>query len=204
MRAANLEVRAIKCKQYSSHPSLRSFSLRAGFQWKKLKRTTEDANDLTENQLKSAIQGALQVLSHEETWVYKFGISDIDLCSDVVARSPGLFESYIVSADVINLSQEEVLNTISEVFADGGKSGIPELGVGNAEDLVIYNAWQRHMVLYENSMRYKRSNTIVFMLLLLVGFLTTVCSVMYSYLKGNYDYNDVSVARSWVDHDPHV
>lgn len=161
-------------------------SLRAGFRWKKLKNDTDHFR-LTNSQLNTAIQGALQVLQHEDYWAYKFGLSEIDLCNDVLSRSPTLFEAYIVAADIINLSQEDVLNTISQVFSDGGKSGIPELGVGNAEDLVVYNGWQRHVVLFENSIKYKSDANRIYMLLVITAFLTTLTSVIYSNLKEDFD-----------------
>ncbi|GMI05119.1 hypothetical protein TrVE_jg12256 [Triparma verrucosa] len=161
-------------------------SLRAGLRWKKIKKDT-DHYRLTNPQLDSAIQGALQVLQHEDYWAYKFGLSEIDLCNDVLSRSPLLFDSYIISADIISMSQEDVLNTVSQVFSDGGKSGIPELGVGNAEDLVVYNAWQRHVVLFENSVSYRFDANKLYMMLVITAFLTTLTSVIYSNLKGDFD-----------------
>jgi len=102
-------------------------SLRAGMQWKKNSKS-ENPDHASEAEMNSSIMASLQVLQHEDKWAYKFGMSDIDLCNDILMRSPNLFETYIVSADVISLSTEDFFHIMTEVFANGGKTGIPELG----------------------------------------------------------------------------
>ena len=84
---------------------------------------------------------------------------------DIMLRSPNLFETFIVSIDIINMSTEAFLHTITEVFANGGKAGIPELGVGNAEELVVFNAWQRHEVLYDNHKKLYLMERIMYIVL---------------------------------------
>lgn len=102
-------------------------------------------------------------------------------------RSPNLFDTFIVSVDLINTSTENFLHTITEVFANGGKTGIPELGVGNAEELVVFNAWERHKALFYNQKSLFLTGRIIYIMLAVTAFLTTVCSVIYSNIAYSFD-----------------
>ena len=74
---------------------------------------------------------------------------------ELILRAPLLFQKTIVSVDLVEDTAEDVLATVTGCFASAG-AGVPELGIGNAESAVVYNAWKRHLVLYENGVNLKR------------------------------------------------
>jgi len=92
---------------------------------------------------------------HRDAWTANFGIPEIMMFRELMHRAPLLFQKTIVVVDLVKDSAEEVLSTVTACFASSF-SGVPELGIGNAESAVVYNAWKRHLVLYENGVNLKR------------------------------------------------
>jgi hypothetical protein len=46
-------------------------------------------------------------------------------------------------------TSEDTLSTLTCCFSGG--SGVPELGLGEAEQLCVLTCWKRHMILRENA-----------------------------------------------------
>ena len=77
------------------------------------------------------------------------------MAQELNQRAPMLFQKTIVVVDLVKDSAEDVLSTVTACFASSA-CGVPELGIGNAESAVVYNAWKRHLVLYLNSASVKK------------------------------------------------
>lgn len=75
-------------------------------------------------------------------------------CLAAHRRAPQIFRKQIVSVDLLSDSDEKTLQTITACFGqDGG--GVPELGLGNAEVVVQYEAWSLVMSLARNGQWYQ-------------------------------------------------
>ena len=62
-------------------------------------------------------------------------------------------------------------------------SGIPELGLGEAEMLCVMTTWKRHMTLRENANKFEKQADQIQIFLYLLGILTTVLAVFYAQEK---------------------
>ena len=91
----------------------------------------------------------IELVNSEQPWSLQFGVQEIMLFRELSQRAPLLFHKTVVTVDLLKDSAEEVLSTVTGCFAST-TSGVPELGIGSAETAVVYNAWKRHLVLYEN------------------------------------------------------
>ena len=65
-------------------------------------------------------------------------------------RAPHLFRKNIVSVDLLHDNDEKMLQIITGCFSGSG-SGVPELGLGNAEIVVTYSAWSLILTLQGNA-----------------------------------------------------
>jgi hypothetical protein len=74
---------------------------------------------------------------------------------ELIARAPQLFKKTIVSINLAKASAEQILSVTTGCFANTS-GGIPELGLGDAEINMIFNAWERHLVLYQNAKSLRR------------------------------------------------
>merc|ERR1740138_1933990 len=98
------------------------------------------------------------LLSHLEVpsrkaWARKIGMPEVMMLTDLAARAPGLFSKTIVTVDLITDTAEDALSKLTAAFE--GQSGVPELGLGNAEAQVVTLAWRRATVLHQNALRFK-------------------------------------------------
>ena len=99
--------------------------------------------------------------------------------SQLMQRAPMLFQKTIVVVDLVKDSAEDVLSTVTGAFASSS-TGVPELGIGDAETAVVYNAWKRHMVLHANCVELKRWGNLTFITLLILGVATATLSTLYA------------------------
>jgi len=69
------------------------------------------------------------------------------------------------------------------------KTGIPELGLGDAEQTMIFNAWERHLLLWNNSRRLRNHAHFMYFFLSITAFATALFSVIYANAEivGNFD-----------------
>lgn len=130
---------------------------------------------LTSNELLEKIE----IMNNVDQWTQNFGIPEIMMFRELMQRAPLLFQKTIVVVDLVKDSAEEVLSTVTGAFASSS-AGVPELGLGNAETAVVYNAWKRHMVLFENCVKLKRLGNLLFIILLVLGVLTATMSTIYA------------------------
>ena len=162
-------------------------SLRAGLRWKRQfcsnYQTVSKDMFIEDKVANKAITSFLEVFSRDEEWAYTFGMREIEMCTECLARAPVLFDEFVVTSDLLTATQEEFLSVITTLFSDGGSSGIPELGLGLAEEYLVMNAWFRHICLFQNSVTYKRTSNFLWLFIALVAFATTVASVLYSNLN---------------------
>ena len=124
---------------------------------------------------------------YQEPWMRNFGLPEVMLLFETWQRSPDFLLKSIVTADVMRFSAEALLDLFTACFS-GGAGGIPELGLGNAETKVVATAWNRHLILFNNSCMYcKRSWTMQFVLYFLSLFtvLLSIITSSYASLQSN-------------------
>lgn len=117
-------------------------------------------------------------LPSQKEWASRIGLPQIMMMKELNARAPTLFHKTIVTVDLLRDSAEDMLATLSAAFE--GQGGVPELGLGNAEALVVSSAWRRHMVLFRNAKRFRRRADVLQFFYLLLSALATVLAVVYS------------------------
>jgi len=142
---------------------------------KAMMQSQQEDLKLTSNELLDKIE----IMNNVDQWTQTFGIPEIMMFRELMQRAPMLFQKTIVVVDLVKDSAEEVLSTVTGAFASSS-TGVPELGIGDAESAVVYNAWKRHMVLYANCTRQRRRGNIAFMILLILGVATASLSTIYA------------------------
>lgn len=100
-----------------------------------------------------ALRGPLKFLIanlSKASWTEHLGMPDVIMMKGLADRAPQLFRKHIVSVDILTETEEQMMQLITScVLSDG--SSVPELGLGNAETNVVYNAWRLHMTLAQNA-----------------------------------------------------
>jgi hypothetical protein len=139
-----------------------------------MKSVNEDLK-LTSNELLDNIE----IMNNVDQWTQTFGIPEIMMFRELMQRAPMLFQKTIVVVDLVTDSAEDVLSTVTGAFASSS-TGVPELGIGDAETAVVYNAWKRHLVLHANCSALKFSGNIAFLALLVLGVATATLSTLYA------------------------
>jgi hypothetical protein len=133
----------------------------------------------------------MEIVSKDK-WAKTFGYPEIIMMKELNKRAPQLFKKTIVTVDIIHDSADEALGIMTGCFAspDGG---IPELGLGDAEKLVVLNAWDRYLTLTRSASRMRRWANFLFGILLFLGLLTTFISVLYGkWTQGIYRTKEVT------------
>lgn len=117
-----------------------------------------------------------------DAWTETFGLPEIMGMKQLKARAPNIFRKTVVSVDLIHDTEDEILETITACFSavDGG---LPELGLGDAEAMVVRSAWKRHLTHYANAKQYRRRSVALNLIYNLLALVTTLFSVLYSVEK---------------------
>ena len=139
-----------------------------------MKSQAEDLK-LTSNELLDKIE----IMNNVDQWTQTFGIPEIMMFRELMQRAPMLFQKTIVVVDLVKDSAEEVLSIVTGCFASSS-TGVPELGIGDAETAVVYNAWKRHIVLYANRVELQKWGKMLFLILVTLGVSTATLSTLYA------------------------
>ncbi|GMI17618.1 hypothetical protein TrLO_g4439 [Triparma laevis f. longispina] len=133
-------------------------------------------------------------LFSSEKWAAGFGVPEIMMFKELLSRAPQLFQKTILSVDLVKASAEEVLTAVTGCFAST-TSGIPELGLGDAEMNMVFNAWERHVILWNNAKIIRNRAHIMYFLLTLIALSTALCSVLYANVEisGTVEVQGVSM-----------
>jgi hypothetical protein len=115
-------------------------------------------------------------------WVIDFGVPEMMMMKTLAERAPQLFRKNVVSVDILTDSEEATLEVITGCFAAVG--GVPELGLGNAEVNVIFNAWNMYLLLTENAKAYWRASVIAQTMVWILSIITTALAIGISSMKG--------------------
>jgi len=135
------------------------------------------------NRLRAPLKFLIANLS-KANWSSEFGVSEMIMMKNLAERAPHLFRKHVVSVDIMSNSMEEVLETITGCFSSAAAGGVPELGLGNAESNVIYNAWGLHTTLCSNAKMFNRLSKIAQTIIWLLAVVTTTLAVVLSSLSG--------------------
>ena len=129
-----------------------------------------------------------------DAWTETFGLPEIMGMKQLKARAPNIFRKTVVSVDLIHDTEDDILETITACFSavDGG---LPELGLGDAEAMVVRSAWKRHMTHYANAKQYRRRSVVLNLIYNLLALVTTLFSVLYSVEKIAYAQDDKTYAE---------
>jgi len=112
-----------------------------------------------------------------EPWTKRFGVSTVSGFQRLVKRAPEVMRKSVVVVDVLRETPEQVVEKVTGAFASGGK-GLPELGLGSAEEDVVLDAWQTHMIYTDNAMRFRRDGDFFYYFSLVLTFISAVCAVL--------------------------
>ena len=111
-----------------------------------------------------------------QTWAQRFGLPEILMMKGLHQRAPMLFRKTIVEVNVMLDTSEDVVNTVTACFSDA--DGLPELGIGDQEEVCILTAWKRHCTLYENAQKYVFYANALQLSIYALGVLTTMLVVV--------------------------
>lgn len=117
-------------------------------------------------------------LKSTDAWIKDFGLAEILMLQELHQRAPMLLRTTCVTVDVMRDTSEDVLSTLTCCFAGGG--GVPELGLGDAEQLCTLTCWKRHMILRENADKFERIANNFQVFLYFLGIITTTLAVFYT------------------------
>lgn len=120
-----------------------------------------------------------------QPWSRAFGLPEIHMMKELTERAPMILDDTCMGVDVMNDSFDRVLNTMTCCFAGGG--GVPELGLGEAEEMCILTAWKRHMTLIDNASAYERQADAIQLFLYFLAILTTTLTVFYAMERADAD-----------------
>jgi len=118
----------------------------------------------------------------DQLWTHTFGVPEMLIIKGLAERVPQLFRKNIVSVDLLNDSEEQMLQVITSCFASG-TGGVPELGLGDAEVNIVWTAWQLHYDLCVNAADFYRSAWISQIVLWLLGIITTFVAVVLAHMR---------------------
>jgi hypothetical protein len=118
-------------------------------------------------------------------WVKDFGIPEVLMMKGLADRAPQLFRKNVVSVDILTDTEEQTLEVITGCFAAAG--GVPELGLGNAEVNVVFNAWNLHCTLCDNALSFWRTSVIAQMTIWTLSLITTVVAITKSSIGNGSD-----------------
>jgi hypothetical protein len=130
----------------------------------------------TPNEILNLIKNDATVSNN--AWRHKFGLPEIHMMMELNQRAPMILRDTILAVDVMNDPSDRVLDTMAVVFNAGG--GVPELGLGMAEQLCILTAWKRHLTLYENAIKFEQIADAIQLFTYCNAILTTVLAVLYA------------------------
>ncbi|GMI00909.1 hypothetical protein TrVE_jg7298 [Triparma verrucosa] len=153
---------------------------------------------LTPESMKNTDQILAEIdLFSSEKWASGFGVPEIMMFKELLSRAPQLFQKTILSVDLVEASAEEVLTAVTGCFAST-TSGIPELGLGDAEMNMVFNAWERHCILWTNAKIIRNRAHLLYALLTFIALSTALCSVLYANVEiagGSIEVSGVSMTE---------
>lgn len=135
-----------------------------------------------------ALRGPLKFLIanlSRANWTEDFGMPEVIMMKGLADRAPFLFRKNVISIDIMADSEEQSLKMITGCFAEEG--GVPELGQGNAETIVVFNAWSLHLMLCENASSYWLKSVITQCIVWTLALLTTSIAIFIGSLGGQGD-----------------
>ena len=130
-------------------------------------------------------------------WIKDFGLAEIMMLQELHQRAPMLLRTSCVAVDVMRDTSEDALSTLTCCFSGGG--GVPELGLGEAEQLCVLTCWKRHMILRENADKFEKIADNIQVFLYMLGILSTALAVFYSQENQSRDQAAALAALPTVD-----
>uniref|UniRef100_A0A7S3X487 SMODS and SLOG-associating 2TM effector domain-containing protein n=3 Tax=Emiliania huxleyi TaxID=2903 RepID=A0A7S3X487_EMIHU len=125
----------------------------------------------------TALMAKAEVVSTDQ-WAEDFGLTQVMMMKELRERAPSLYRTTVVSVDLVKDTSEDILETITACFSavDGG---MPELGLGDAEAMVVRSAWKRHFAHFENAKRFRKRSVFFNVSTMFLATLTTLASVLF-------------------------
>lgn len=113
----------------------------------------------------------------KEPWTKKFGVSTVSQLHNLVKRAPEHMRRSVAVVDVLHDDPEQVVDTVTGCFASG-TNGLPELGLGAAEEDCLLHAWKTHMTFTKNAAIFRKGADIFFFLSLGLTLLSATVAVL--------------------------
>jgi hypothetical protein len=140
------------------------------------KTMIEDEVHATGNDPTRIILDKVDIVS-VEPWTKRFGISAVMKMQNLEKRAPETMRKAVAVVDAMKESPEQVVEKVTGCFA-GGSQGLPELGLGSAEEDVVLNAWQSHMQFTKNARIFRRWGDIFHYFSLFLTVLSSTVAVL--------------------------
>merc|ERR1719199_1747140 len=100
------------------------------------------------------------------------------MMQDLEKRAPDTMRKSLVVVDGLREGPEEVVERLTGCFASAGL-GLPELGIGTAEEDVVIEAWKMHMTLTKNMKRFRFWGDVCYFLSVVLGLAAALFSVVH-------------------------
>lgn len=115
-------------------------------------------------------------------------LSQVKQLFDLAQARPEIFNDTIRLIDPFLDSAEDVLASLSTCFASC-ETGVIELGVGTADEDVVYDAWVRHYVISQSVSNLRWKSSVLTIASWALTFFTTLVAVVMGYLmQMRFDY----------------
>ncbi|CAD7922719.1 unnamed protein product [Amoebophrya sp. A120] len=118
-------------------------------------------------------------LVSREPWARKFGLPQIMMMQELEKRAPDVMRKSVIVVDGLREGPEAVVEKLTGCFAQSSL-GLPELGLGTAEEDVVIEAWKMHMTLIKNAKVFRKWADLLYLLQLMLGWFGAFFSVYFS------------------------
>eukprot|EP00931_Biecheleriopsis_adriatica_P113053 TRINITY_DN8797_c0_g1_i2.p1 TRINITY_DN8797_c0_g1~~TRINITY_DN8797_c0_g1_i2.p1 ORF type:complete len:1095 (-),score=224.92 TRINITY_DN8797_c0_g1_i2:92-3376(-) len=129
-----------------------------------------------ENPNKEILENIMMSMSGEETFINRVGPGTVDLMLRLERRAPEKMRRAYATVNVLKDSAEKVIEKVTGCFASGGV-GLPELGLGSAEEDLVLIAWQLSMAFDKAAWMFRLKADILYYVSMLFIFVTGILCV---------------------------
>eukprot|EP00931_Biecheleriopsis_adriatica_P113052 TRINITY_DN8797_c0_g1_i1.p1 TRINITY_DN8797_c0_g1~~TRINITY_DN8797_c0_g1_i1.p1 ORF type:complete len:1113 (-),score=238.73 TRINITY_DN8797_c0_g1_i1:92-3430(-) len=129
-----------------------------------------------ENPNKEILENIMMSMSGEETFINRVGPGTVDLMLRLERRAPEKMRRAYATVNVLKDSAEKVIEKVTGCFASGGV-GLPELGLGSAEEDLVLIAWQLSMAFDKAAWMFRLKADILYYVSMLFTMITGILCV---------------------------
>lgn len=113
----------------------------------------------------------------QEPWTREFGTPTVLQMQRLEKRAPEVLRRKIVLVDVLNSTPESIIEKLTGCFASGSE-GLPELGLGTAEEDIVLLAWMKCMTFFTNAKKLQCQGNRFYYIALMLSQLAALVAVV--------------------------